>query len=222
MEIEIDGEAIFEAFFGMMMPPDKSLDKLLNEEDYTYLMNFMKDSMPDSGSPMPMMVEKIKPIFTAQQIASVFCSGTSEEQLSYELYLTDYFKEADLPVSGLETAMEQMKALDNISLEEQAAQLMEVVRNPRESCGQYAEMVSIYRQQDLQALMDLTENDPGIGQHLESLLDRRNQNWIPKIREMLTEDVLFIAVGAGHLAGENGVVNLMRRQGFVMKPLRDQ
>ena len=223
LEVELDGQAIFGSFFGMMLPPDQPLEKLLSAEDYEYLQSFMEDSMPDHGVALPMMmVEKIKPIFSAQQIASSFCDGQAEEQMSYELYLTEYFTEADLPVTGLETASEQMEALDNIPLEEQAAQLMETVRNPREMCGQYGEMVTIYRRQDLQSLMALTESDPTMGNHLDNLLDRRNKNWIPKINEMIKEDVLFIAVGAGHLAGENGVINLMRGQGYTLKPLKDE
>jgi hypothetical protein len=49
----------------------------------------------------------------------------------------------------------------------------------------------------------------------KTILDDRNRNWIPKIEKMLTEKRVFlITVGAGHLAGPNGVPNLLRQAGY--------
>jgi len=81
--------------------------------------------------------------------------------------------------------------------------------------------VSIYRSQDLEKLMEATTADPAMGNHLDVLLYNRNRNWIPVIEDYLKSEVIFIAVGAGHLPGEYGVVNLLREQGYVLKPLRD-
>jgi uncharacterized protein YbaP (TraB family) len=168
-----------------------------------------------------MMVDMMKPIFTSEQIASVFCSNDeSTEQVSYEMWLSEKFKEDERPITGLETAREQLSFLDKIPLEEQAKQLMETVKNPYEMCGQYGELIALYRNQDLNALMTMTSADPGMGDHMDVLLDQRNKNWIPKIEKMLEKETVFIAVGAGHLAGKNGVVNLLKAAGYTVKPLK--
>ena len=53
----------------------------------------------------------------------------------------------------------------------------------------------------------------------ENLLVKRNKNWIPKIEQLIQQKTCFIAVGAGHLAGENGILELLRKQGFTVEPI---
>jgi uncharacterized protein YbaP (TraB family) len=230
LEVELNMGTMLSSALEAFTPPAQSLSELLSEEDYAYLKSFVEDSLEGSGGFMGLggvsmaSIENQKPIFAIQQIASLYCSDmqvNNGESVMYEMYLADEFKMTERPVSGLETAGEQLAAFDKIPLEEQATQLMETIRNPGQMCGEFDRMVKVYRQQDLSTLMRLTSEDPGIGNHLDVLLDQRNKNWIPKIEEMLKGEVLFIAVGAGHLAGKNGVVNLLREQGYTLKPLRD-
>ena len=51
------------------------------------------------------------------------------------------------------------------------------------------------------------------------LLDKRNQNWIPKINAVIQNKSCFIAIGAGHLVGENGLINLLKNQGYTVEPI---
>jgi uncharacterized protein YbaP (TraB family) len=54
----------------------------------------------------------------------------------------------------------------------------------------------------------------------QDFLITRNLNWIPIIVDLTKKSSCFIAVGAGHLAGENGLIRLLRNQGFSVKPLK--
>jgi uncharacterized protein YbaP (TraB family) len=57
---------------------------------------------------------------------------------------------------------------------------------------------------------------PAFHQHL---IVERNVAWIPRIREMFTDRTRgFICMGGGHLVGDDGVVSLLRREGFVVNP----
>lgn len=142
------------------------------------------------------------------------------DNVVYELYFTEQFDESDRPVSGLETAKDQMEVLTSVPVEEQAAALMEAVRNPSSLCGEMDDLVSIYRQQDIQQMIDMSAEDKSMGDHLDAFLDQRNKNWIPQIEaKVQAGNCLFIAVGAAHLAGPNGVVHLLRKAGYTMKPL---
>ena len=49
------------------------------------------------------------------------------------------------------------------------------------------------------------------------LLINRNKNWIPEISKYAKEKPTFFGVGAGHLPGENGVINLLRKAGYTVK-----
>ena len=142
------------------------------------------------------------------------------DNVVYELYFTEKFEELDKPVSGLETAEEQMEILTSVPVEEQAAVLMEAVRNPSSLCGELDALVSIYREQDIQLMIEMSSEDKSMGDHLDSFLDKRNKNWIPQIdKKVQSGKCLFIAVGAAHLAGPNGVIHLLRKDGYTLKPL---
>jgi len=53
----------------------------------------------------------------------------------------------------------------------------------------------------------------------DEILDKRNQNWIPIIEKAAHDKSTFFAFGAAHLAGEKGVVSLLRAKGYTVKPL---
>lgn len=217
LEIPLDFNlgSMFSSLMWMMIPNGKSLKDYLSEDDYAFVKSFMQDSL---SSPIP-MYHKIKPLLTAQQITTMFCGGAEME--SYELVFSQRFKEMKRKVSGLETMKDQMKALDDISIEEQAEGLLETTRAPRAACEQLQEMVAIYRRQDLNGLMDMTQESEDLDGHLEELLDKRNTKWIPKIEKLVAERQVFIAVGAGHLAGPNGVIQLLKDAGYSLSPVLD-
>ena len=51
------------------------------------------------------------------------------------------------------------------------------------------------------------------------LLDDRNKNWVGQLKNILKEKNIFIAVGAGHLVGKNGLIELLKKEGYTVKPL---
>lgn len=216
LEIPLDMNmtSMLASAMGMMMPAGQSLKSLLTDSEYQELTQFMKDSMK---TPIP-FYQMLKPIYVAQQVTASYCM--EGEQESYELYFSEIFQEADKPISGLETIQEQMKFLDDIPLDEQAQQLMESIENPSEACIEFDKLVSTYRKQNLNHLLKLTEGDESLSEHTDQLLDARNQKWIPKIVDMMEKETIFIAVGAGHLPGNQGVLNLLQEQGYILQPLK--
>ena len=53
----------------------------------------------------------------------------------------------------------------------------------------------------------------------ETLLDNRNVNWLKIMPEMMQKESVFFAVGAAHLAGDLGVINLLKKAGYTVKPI---
>ncbi len=96
LEIEMDTASLMASASSMMLPPDKTLNKLLPEEDFDLLKNFISDSL---SLPIPMF-QMIKPIFLTQHIATSYC--VEGDQMVYELFLSEQFKEQNKPVVGLE------------------------------------------------------------------------------------------------------------------------
>ena len=55
---------------------------------------------------------------------------------------------------------------------------------------------------------------------MAALLDNRNQKWAEMLPAQMQEKPLFIAVGALHLPGENGMINLLRQKGYQVDPVQ--
>jgi hypothetical protein len=72
-------------------------------------------------------------------------------------------------------------------------------------------------QQDIPAMLDISsdyEEDMG---DMTALLDDRNKDWVPKLKPLLAEGSAFIAVGALHLPGEFGLIELLRQEGYSVR-----
>ncbi len=126
-------------------------------------------------------------------------------------------------IIGLESIQAQMDALFSQPDEEVFQAITYLVNNPDELKEQTSEVFSLYKNQEIQALYDYTKesyDDPKYPtSDIKVLLDNRNISWIPVIEAQISKESTFIAVGAAHLAGENGVINLLKKQGYNLKPV---
>jgi uncharacterized protein YbaP (TraB family) len=50
-------------------------------------------------------------------------------------------------------------------------------------------------------------------------IDERNVTWVKKMIPMISSQSILFALGAGHLGGENGVLNLLRKEGYTLTPI---
>jgi uncharacterized protein YbaP (TraB family) len=83
-------------------------------------------------------------------------------------------------------------------------------------------MMALYNKKDLNSLlefMDKSENKM-MAAHNDVLLTNRNKNWIPKIEAVAKAKPTFFGVGAAHLAGENGVIKLLRKKGYKVEAVK--
>jgi uncharacterized protein YbaP (TraB family) len=82
-------------------------------------------------------------------------------------------------------------------------------------------MTDVYKSQDINAMVTMISDDEsGMGDFDELLVDMRNKNWIPIMEEKMKAGPVFFAVGAGHLAGKNGVIPLLMRAGYTLTPVK--
>ena len=92
----------------------------------------------------------------------------------------------------------------------------------KEGNSEFAKMVEMYKSQDIESMSQMMSGDDteGLGQYESMLITTRNLNWIPLMAKSMKEKQTFFAVGAGHLGGKKGVVNLLRKEGYTVKPLK--
>ena len=91
------------------------------------------------------------------------------------------------------------------------------------SMGLYVEMASAYRKQELSRLEELIKKEEfGVGNFTDLLLYNRNDKWVASMQKIFNSASVVLAVGAGHLPGERGVINLLRKAGYTVEPLENK
>jgi uncharacterized protein YbaP (TraB family) len=200
------------------MNDNLTLKDLLSEEEYVLVQKHFQEI----GMPL-FFFERMKPMFLTV-LADMDMSPaamSSGEIVSYEMEIMQIAKSRDLKMGGLETAEYQMSMFDSIPYKAQAQMLIESIKSEDNGDEQFAEMVKLYKDQDILGMSSMISADEeGIGNYEDVLLFQRNRNWIPIMGKMMKEQPTFFAVGAGHLGGEYGVVSLLRQEGYDLVPLR--
>lgn len=143
--------------------------------------------------------------------------------LGYDMLLVQEARNRNKEIVGLESLEDQIRIVFGMSDEEAIQALTYLVENNEEMVEYMKEMRETYLSGSVQALYDFTEesfNNPKYPQgDKKAMLDDRNENWIPTIEELMQDESVFIGVGAAHLAGEKGVINLLRKKGYQVKPV---
>jgi uncharacterized protein YbaP (TraB family) len=159
----------------------------------------------------------MKPFVVVQMATQMHFMGKTE---SYEMKLEEIAKTNKIQIAGLENIEQQMAFFDDLTKEQQAQMVMEGIRDSDKSIQTMKEMEVLYQRQNVDSLYLMIQNEGGvIATESANFLDNRNTAWVPKIKEMITNKRCFIAVGAGHLGGPNGVIRLLEKEGYTLSPI---
>jgi len=200
------------------MANDTTLQDLLSEEDYRLVSGHFEKL----GLPM-MLLNRIKPMFLSALTSEDALKMSEEpgEVVSYEMEFMEMARQQGKTMAGLETAEYQMSMFDSIPYRAQAEMLVEGIQTGDTGNDQFKKMIELYKSQDLQGLQEMLSSDEsGVAEYEDLLLLQRNRNWIPVMEKMMAGQTVFFAVGAGHLAGEEGVIALLRKEGYTLKPIK--
>ena len=219
---EVDMDNLMEmltAFKDFKMKNDTTLADLLSKEDYEKVKEFMESKstlLPFSK------LETYKPMLASSLLME---SGIGcEESVAMEQLILEIAKKNKKRVEGLETMSYQASIFDSIPYKLQAEQLLKYVKDGGDQPGadkQFEEMIEAYKAQDIEKLGQfVSTDDGGLGNYEDILIFHRNRNWVEKLKSVMPGKSLTIAVGAGHLAGEKGVIKLLRKEGYTVRPIK--
>ncbi|MFN3988732.1 MAG: TraB/GumN family protein [Erythrobacter sp.] len=196
-----------------MLPPGTKLRSLLNKQQRaSYEAAFSKLGLP------PQMADRFdafKPWFAGLNLSMLpmLVNGYSPEMGVEKVLLA---KAGDKPQGALETAAFQFSIFDNLPEDKQIAFLIQAAEGVGEATEMLNRMVSEWVKGDadtLAAIMNEGMDDPVL---MDALLHSRNANWAEWIANRMDQPgTVFIAVGAGHLAGEKSVQELLAAKGIV-------
>lgn len=199
------------------MADGKTLKDVLSSEDYS----LVKVHFEDLGLPL-MFLERIKPMFLTVFASGDFNPGDlqSGKVKSYEMEFASIAEDSNKETGGLESIDYQIGIFDKIPDEVQANMLVEAIKSSDTEGDQFKEMVAMYKSQDIESMYHMMKGDATIATYEDELLTTRNKNWIPLMTQMMSIKPTFFAVGAGHLGGPNGVIQLLKNEGYTLKPIK--
>ncbi|HNW88427.1 MAG TPA: TraB/GumN family protein [Bacteroidales bacterium] len=200
----------------MYLPENKTLRDYVSPEEYTNFCNFMIDSLGIKKSKLEKYI-RLKPFF----MSSIIAKHMAGKIKAYERELYKIAKNNGIPSDGLESFDFQLSLIDETPIEEQAKSLVTEVGSYKKTEQQLTDMVAAYKQQDLNKLYDfIVKGADANSEFNENFIFKRNRKWIPLIEEKIKAHSCFIAVGAAHLPGENGILQLLEQRGYTIAAVK--
>jgi hypothetical protein len=215
-EMDLDDPAVMmQVATGLMQTNGKKLADYFTPDDYAIMKKYVHDSL---GMDIAMF-ESMKPVALQSIIGS---SGLNcSNPISYEDSIMKTAQRANKEILGLETPQEQLDALESIPTDTVVKQLMDELMQTSGNDSEYAQLINAYKAQNLPLLYKLITSGKELGEDMGVFLDQRNKKWIARMTDKMKDSSIFFAVGAGHLWGESGVINLLQQAGYIVKPVKD-
>lgn len=214
VDLNMDLKTKIKVALEMILPGGKTIKDYLKPDEFSKINSFCLDSLKMKKSKLKKYY-RLKPFFFSSVVAQEQMGETS----SYELEFMKMAKKRKMKMIGLESIEFQMQTINKISIEDQVKMLVQEFG--ANSTTQFDEMLNLYLKEDLEGLFKLlSKESDAIPEFNYNFLEVRNKNWIPIIEKNISSNSFFIAVGAAHLPGENGVIELLRGNGFTVDPVK--
>lgn len=213
-ELDMDDPGLQMSMMSKMRLKDKTLKDLMSESDYTTLSeNFQRVT----GMQLQLF-NQFMPFMSLSLLTlnSIECS----DKIQPEGEFVKLAQQQKLPILGLETIDDQIEAINSQPLDSQLHSLKKMVLAYDSVKQSMNKMIAVYKENNVDKLYDfIRANSNGDDRFETEMLAKRNKRWIPIIEKAMHEKPSFFAVGAGHLGGNEGVLELLRKQGYTLTPV---
>ncbi|WP_181256715.1 TraB/GumN family protein [Merismopedia glauca] len=200
------------------LPPGQTLKTLLGDQNYGKVSLFFQQNSQISLD----NYLNLKPFFLTKLSTDALLKCNT---VAIDSVLLNNAQERQVEVLGLEEFQDQVNAVDKSGSDETvAAQVLYLVNNKEQVRQIHEQLISYYIDGDIVSIREKFFNAPAAekGKTIgDTLIDSRNQTWIPKIVQAAKTKATFFGVGSGHLAGDRGVISLLRDAGYTVKPIRN-
>lgn len=204
------------AIFFMNMKDNIQLKDLYSTEEYNRLNAFFRDSLKMSLASL----QRLKPTMIEALIVPKLFACKTVSGIEQELLIIAQKEKKE--IKGFENIQFQASVFDSIPYAEQAKTLLKNVDSITEYKLRFNDLVEVYKKQQLDTLASLLElEENGIIQYQDLMLNNRNKNWVKQLKDILPQKSVFIAVGTGHLTGKLGVIQLLKNEGYTVRPIQN-
>ena len=201
----------------MNMKGGKKLKDLYTAAEYEKLESFFRDTL---HTPLTFFASA-KPFFLTAMLYPKLMPCKNVAGVEDELM--KLAKLGKKEIKGLETMEFQSSVFDSIPYEEQAKELLNSIDSMATYSQYFDTMINVYKSQQLTAMEALfNKSEFGMQAHEDLLLNNRNRNWTTQLRDIMKKQSTFVAVGAGHLPGDQGLLALLKQAGYTVRPLANK
>jgi uncharacterized protein YbaP (TraB family) len=200
----------------MYYPPDKSLESVIGIERYRAL-----EAALSSYRVPAELIGRMKPWAAMMTLST----PPPETGFFMDLSLSLRASGSGLEVVGLETLEQQLSFLEDMPLAMQLSLLDQAIAGSGKVIEVHEVMVNAYLENNLVSLQALSDEQlKAVGESasnyfIESGIHARNHRMAESLLHQLENKTVFVAVGALHLPGEQGLINILRQHGYVLSPL---
>jgi len=214
LEMLMDNEAMMYSSTAMLMLDGRSLSDVLGMPLYKQVA----EAIASRGIP-ELVLNRMKPWAVAVTLSTpVLETGQVLDLVLYQDALQQL-----KAVYGLETIREQLDLFDAMPESDQVTLLKDAIDNLPELDAMNADLLAVYKQRDLDGLLAINETSMQTGdQRLakdfqQRVIIDRNHRMAERMQPYLQQGKAFVAVGALHLPGEEGLLNLLEQQGYTVR-----
>ena len=211
LEVVLDPGSLLTMTSALLMKDGNTLESLIGPGLYERTVAVMLTrGMPE------MLVANMKP----WAVAVILMTPPGNNGLVLDHVLYQSAVAAGKKVHGLETVAEQMGLFDDLSRKDQIALLEDTLDNLDIVGQMFGKLLAAYLDRDLKRLLELNEasmrdSDPLLAETFNrKVIVERNHRMAERMQSRLREGRQFIAVGALHLAGEEGLLRLLSERGY--------
>lgn len=207
----------------LQAPADSTLNVVLTKAEYDSVAVLIKKYF--NGMVSIDQLASMKPAAIAGQIAlmqNMLASPGFNPADQFDTKVQAVAREAGKETGGLETLEFQLNLLYNDPISEQAKALMKAVRTDDKAIEMTKKLVAAYEEEDIETMEELIL-DKELGMDAlsaQKLIYDRNVNWVKTLQELMPVKKVLVAVGAGHLPGEKGLLNLLKAQGYTVEAVK--
>jgi len=194
-----------------------TIKDIISEEDYNLLDAYFKEK---AGTSVALYV-KLKPFFLYSQLSQL--DMKQDMEMALDMHLLQKARAEGKATYSIEKFEEQVAAIDKISLEDQAKMLMEEVKkekNEDDGENDTEKLIQAYLDADLDKMIELLADTTLPAQFNQAFVIDRNKVMCKRIIKLIKKQSCFCAVGAAHLGGKDGLIELLREKGYTVKAIK--
>jgi uncharacterized protein YbaP (TraB family) len=214
-EIIISPDSMAYFSFSLMAGTGKKVNDLFSKKDAKRIFNYFLDNLGMEE----LMVNNFIPIGLSSFASMSFLVKDTTNAI--DVLLQNDFKALGKPLLSLESIKAQADLFSQTPMEAQKKGLLAVINNQNSVKKELELLKEIYLGQDIDSLYSLVSNSVSEGVFdKERMNSDRNLKMIKKMPDLMRYQSVLFCVGAAHLGGEKGLINLLREKGFQVTPMR--